>query len=207
MRIGLACDAGAPPPDVLDLLAAAGLPADALRDGEPPALIAAGSTTWFLGSAGDVLRACDRGALDAGVVGSDHLLEGRLGAADLLDLCRCRDELVFAVAPTSVRADRRLRVATRHPDTARRYFDESGAQPDVFVLDEPVLAPALGLADGVVELKARVRTGLAGVPDLETRAIVATCSAHLVASRAARVLRRADFAALIDRLRAALEDT
>ena len=205
MRIGLACEAGAPPPDVLELFAAAGLPAAALRDGAPPALIVSGSTTWFLGSAGDVLRACDRGALDAGVVGSDHLLEGRLGVADLLDLDRCRDELVFAVDPAAVRPDRRLRVATRHPDTAHRYFDESGAQPDVFVVDEPVLAPALGLADGVVELRARVKAGRPDAPALQTRAVVASCSAHLVASRAARVLRRSDFAALVDRLRAALE--
>jgi ATP phosphoribosyltransferase len=178
-----------------------------LRDEGSPALVVADGTTWFLGSAGDVLRGCDRGALDAGVVGSDRLLEGRLGVADLLDLRRCRDDLVFAVSPAAVRPDRRLRVATRHPRTASRHFHESGAQPDVFVLDEPVLAPVLGLADGVVELTARLRAGRPGAPDLEPRAVVAACSAHLVASRAARVLLRAEFAALVDRLRAALEDT
>lgn len=206
MRIGLACEAGAPPADVLDLLASAGLPAGALREGAPPVLVAAGSTTWFLGSAGDVLRACDRGALDAGVVGSDRLLEGRLGVVDLLDLRRCRDDLVFAAAPAAVRPDRRLRVATRHPDSARRHFDESGAQPEVFVVDEPLMAPALGLADGVVELAGRVRVSRPGTPALETRAVVAACSAHLVASRAARVLLRAEFAVLVDDLRTALED-
>jgi ATP phosphoribosyltransferase len=207
MRIGLACEAGGPPAEMLDLLEAAGLPAASLRDEIPPALVAADGAAWFLGSPGDVLRACDRGVLDAGVVGSDRLLEGRLGVADLLDLRRCRDELVFAVAPAAVRPDRRLRVATRYPRTARRHFHESGAQPDIFVLDEPVLAPALGLADGVVELTVRLRAGSPGAPALEPRAVVASCSAHLVASRAARVLLRAEFAALVDRLRAALEDT
>ena len=206
MRIGLACEAGAPPAELLALLEAAGLPAASLRGEVPPALVAGAGVTWFLGSAGDVLRACDRGALDAGVVGSDRLLEGRLGVADLLDLRRCRDDLVFAVAPAAVRPDRRLRVATRCPETARRHFAAAGAQPDILVVDEPLLAPALGLADGVVELAARVRAGRPGASPLEERAVVAACSAHLVASRAARVLLRAEFATLIDSLREALED-
>jgi ATP phosphoribosyltransferase len=206
MRIGVACEAGAPPAELLALLEAAGLPVASLREEVPPALIAADGAMWFLGSAGDVLRACDRGALDAGVVGSDRLLEGRLGVADLLDLRRCRDELVLAVAPAAVRPDRRLRVATRHPETARRHFAATGAQPEIVIADEPLLAPPLGLADGVIELATRVAEGRPGAPPLETREVVAACSAHLVASRAARVLRRAGFAVLVDRLRNALED-
>ena len=206
MRIGLACEAGPPPAELLALHEAAGLPAASLREEVPPAIVGRDGVRWLLGSAGDVLRACDRGALDAGVVGSDRLLEGRLGVADLLDLRRCRDVLVLAVAPAAVRPDRRLRVATRYPETARRHFAASGAQPEIFVADEPLLAAALGVADGVIELSARVRAGLADAPPLDERAVVAACSAHLVASRAARVLLRAEFAALVDSLRNALED-
>ena len=153
-----------------------------------------------------MLRACDRGALDAGVVGSDRLLEGRLGVVDLLDLRRCRDDLVLALAPAAVRPDRRLRVATRYPETTRRHFAATGEQPEIIVADEPLLAPALGLADGVVELAARVRAGRPGAPALEARTVVAACSAHLVASRASRVLLRTEFATLVPSLRTALED-
>jgi ATP phosphoribosyltransferase len=207
MRIGLACEAGAPPAELLALLEAAGLPAASLREEVPPALIVVpGATTWFLGSPGDVLRACYGGALDAGVVGSDRLLEGRLGVVDLLDLRRCRDDLVLAVTPEAGRPDRRLRVATRYPETARRHFAATGQQPDVIVADEPLLAPALGLADGVIELAARVRAGRPGAPALEPRAAIAACSAHLVASRASRVLLRAEFVSLVESLRTALED-
>lgn len=205
MRIGLACEAGPPQAELLALLEAAGLPAASLREERPPALVGDGDTTWFLGSAGDVLRACARAALDAGVVGSDRLLEGRLGVADLLDLHRCRDDLVLAVDRAAVHADRRLRVATRYPETARRYFAAAGTQAEVLVVDEPMLAPALALAAGVIELTARVHAGRPGAPRLEAREVVASCSAHLVASRAARVLLRDELAALIDRLRAALE--
>lgn len=206
MRIGLSCEAGAPPAELLVLFEAAGLPAASLREQVTPALVAVDGVTWFLGSSGDVLRACDRGGLHAGVVGSDRLLEGRLGVADLLDLHRCSDELVLAVAPAGVRPDRRLRVATRHPETARRHFAATGAQPEIVVVDEPVLAPALGLADGVIELSARLADGRPGAPVLQTREVVAACSAHLVASRAARVLLRSEFAVLVDRLRTAVED-
>jgi len=205
MRIGLACEAGAPPAELLALLEAAGLPAASLGGEAPPAVVVADETVWFLASAVDVLRACERGALDAGVVGSDRLLEGRLGVADLLDLRRCRDDLVLAVVPAAVRPHRRLRVATRHAEAARRHFAATGAQPDILVLDEPVLAPALGLADGVIELAARLDAGRRGSPLLEVRDVVASCSAHLVASRAARVLRRTEFAFLVDRLRSAVE--
>ena len=140
-------EAGAPPAEVLDLLEAAGLPAAALRGEQAPALMRHAAGAWFLGSARDVLRACDRDALDAGVVGSDGLLEGRHGVADLLDLRCCRDDLVFSVAPAVLRSDRRLTIATRHPETARRHFAAAGAQPKIVHVDEPALAPDLGLAD------------------------------------------------------------
>ena len=206
MRIGLACETGAPPPaDVLDLLEAACLPAASVRGRAAPALVADGSVTWLLGSPGDVLRALDRGALDAGVVGSDRLLEDRLGVADLLDLRCAGDDLVVALTPAGGRPDRRPRVATRHPHTARRHFAAGGAQPEILVADEPLLAVALGFADGVAELRSR----LAAFPDapvLLEREVVAACSAHLLASRAARVLLSEEINALAERLRAAVEE-
>jgi ATP phosphoribosyltransferase len=205
VRIGLACEAGAPPAEVLDLLEAAGLPAASLRDEVAPAMLPRAGGVWFLGSAADVLRACDRGALDAGVVGSDQLLEGRHGVADLLDLRCRRDELVFAVLACGGRPDRRLRVATRHPEAARRYFAAAGVQPELLELDEPTLAPGLGLAGGVVELRSRLGADAPESPAFEERGVVATCSARLVAGRSARVVRRDEVNALADALRAVVE--
>ncbi len=204
MRIGLACEAGAPLAEVLDLLEAAGLPAASVRGREAPALVADDLGTWLLGSPCDVLRALDRGALDAGVVGSDRLLEDRLGAADLLDLRCARDDLVVALTTPGGRPDRRPRIATRHPHTARRHFAAAGVQPEIIVADEPLLAVALGLADGVVELRSRL-AAFADAPALAEREIVAACSARLVAARAARVLLRDEINGLAERLRAAVD--
>ena len=203
MRIGLASEAGAPPAEVLDLLEAAALPVASLRGRAAPALVADGSVTWVLGSPGDVLRALDRGALDAGVVGSDRLLEGRLGAADLLDLRCAHDDLVVALTPAGGRPDRRPRIATRYPQTARRHFAAAGGQPEILAADEPLLAISLGLADGVAELRSRLAT-FPEAPVLVVREVVAACSAHLLVARAARVLLRDQINALAERLRVAL---
>lgn len=205
MRIGLECEGEPPPAELLELLEAAGLAAGSLCERRPPALIRTADGVWLLAAGIDVLRACDRGGLDLGVVGRDRLLEDRRGAAELLDLGCCRDDLVFAVSPDGARPDRRLRVATRHPRTTRRYFAAAGLLPDVLTMDEPALAPALGFADGVVELASRLAGGQTGDAALEVRAVVAACSARLVAARAARVLVRDEIGALAGRLRAALE--
>ena len=173
---------------------------------QAPALLAHPGGTWFLGTAADVLRACDFGALDAAVVGSDGLFERRHGVADLLDLRCCRDDLVFAVV-AEVGPQRRLWVATRHPRTARRHFTAAGAQPEIVALDEPALAPGLGVADGVVELRSRLAAGRTGEVTLQEREVVAACSARFVVARAARVLLRDEINALADRLRAVVEET
>ncbi len=210
MRIGLACEAGAPPAEVLGLLEAAGLPAASLREEVAPALLPHPGGVWFLGSAADVLRACDRGALDAGVVGSDELLEGRHGVADLLDLRCGRDELVFAVVASGGRPDRRLRVATRHPEAARRYFAAAGLQPELVELDEPALAPALGLAGrrrGAALAPAGTprRRGVAAAPSRSGRSWPPAAPGWW-RGESARVLRHDEVNALADALRAVVEE-
>lgn len=208
MRIGLAGEGAPPPAALLDLLEAAGLPVAALRETRPPALSAAGDTTWLLAAGADVLRACDRGRLDLGVVGKDQLLEARRGVVELLDLGCCRDALVYAVAVSSEAPDRRRKVATRYPRVTRRHFALGSRQPEILVMDEPALAPALGLADGVVELAGRLAAPVPGAgAALEVREEVAACSARLVAGRSARALLGARLGDLLERLRAAMGET
>ena len=208
MRIGIACEAGPPPAELLDLLEAAGLPAAPLR-GERAAGAPGGRRR---------VRGCwpapPTCCAPATAAGSTSGWSGRTGSsravaarASCFDLRCCRDDLVFAVAAGAGRPGRRLRVATRHPETARRHFAAAGVQPDILTMDEPALAPALGLADGVVELATRLAAGEPGVPALEVREVVAACSARLVAARAARVLLRDEVGALVERLRRVMEDT
>jgi ATP phosphoribosyltransferase len=200
VRIGVACDE-APVTAVAALLAEAGLPASRLTSTASPALLPGVPDQWLLAPGADVLGCCERGAVDVAVVGKDLLLELEPALPELLDLRVCRDRLVYAVAPGGRRP--RPRVATRYPRLTRRHFDETGRQIETVALGPAAaLTPALGAADGVVELESR----LARLPQqLSVEEEVAPCTARLVASRAARVLDAERLADLVTRLRAIVE--
>ena len=211
MKLGLACDGGSPPSEVLDLLERSGLRIDALRALSGPALLHAGDTTWLLATGADVLEACVRGALDAGVVGKDLLLELAPQVHELLDLRVCRDVLVYATPESDAGVPRRgrPRIATRYPRLTRRHFAATGRQVELVAFGASPLAPGLGIADGAVELRRRLvlDDGNAGSPDgLRVREEVAVCSARLVVGRAARALGGERLAELLARLRASLEE-
>ncbi|HEY5387175.1 MAG TPA: hypothetical protein VIL79_04655 [Thermoleophilia bacterium] len=209
MKLGLACDGGSPPPRLVDLLEQAGLPASAVRAVAGPALVDADGVTWLLAPGADVLEACVRGALDAGVAGKDLLLELAPPVHELLDLRVSEDALVFATPQPGAGAVRRgrPRVATRYPLVTRRHFALTGRQVELVAFDATPVAPGLGLADGVVELRSRLVLSdaiSAGRPaGLLVREEIAACSARLVVGRAARALGGERLTGLVERLRAA----
>ena len=213
MKLGLACDGGPPPSHLLDLLEQAGLSAGALRSVAGPALVDAGDAVWLLAPGADVLEACARGALDAGVAGKDLLLELAPPVHELLDLQVGRDVLVYATPEPGAGVLRRgrPRVATRYPRVTRRHFAATGRQVELVAFDAAPLAPGLGIADGVVELRSRLvlddASAGAGRPaELLVREEIAACSARLVAGRAARALGGERLAELLERLRASVEE-
>lgn len=199
MRLALACESVSLPADLLDLLAAAGLPAAPLRSAAGTARIGAGDVEWLLAPGLDVLTICLCGAADAGIVGKDLLLEHEPDLCELLDLRVARQSLVYAAPASAPRPARhRLRVATRYPRATRRHFAASGRQVESLTVVAPGLAVAVGLADGAVELESLLQQGDA---ELVVREQVAACSARLVAGRQARALNGAGLAKLIDSLR------
>lgn len=207
MKLGIACRDGRPPRDVVDLLCRAGV-CGRFDDVTPPALVAEpepGGHVWLLASAADVVGACERGALDAGVAGKEALMETEAQVHELLDLRAARDTLVYVARehPAGRLLRARPRVATRYVRVARAFFAAAGVQADVFEFNAPALAVRLGLADGVVELRAQL-DGSAG-DGLRERAEVAACSARLVCGRAARTLAGAALEDLVERLRAQRE--
>lgn len=114
--------------------------------------------SFFLVKPSDVAVYVERGAADIGVVGKDVLLETESDVYELLDLGfgKCR----FAVAG---RADFRydnskvLRVATKYPNVATRYFEGINQNIDIIKLNGSVeIAPLLGMSDVIVDI---VETG------------------------------------------------
>ena len=95
-----------------------------------------------------------------------------------------------------------MRIATKYPNIAERYFDETGRQADLIEVKGSVeLAPLVGLADGIVDLVATGRT-LAD-NGLEVREEIAPSTARLVANRVSHKLRAAEVDDLVERLRKA----
>ena len=143
----------------------------------------------------DVPTYVEAGAADLGITGKDVLLEQRDRAVyELLDLGYGACRMVLAGRRGDERlaeSERRLgamRIATKYPRTAERYFEETGRQAEVIEVKGSVeLAPLVGLADGIVDLVDTGRT--LAENDLEVREEIARCTARLVANRVAHKLR------------------
>ena len=141
-----------------------------------------------------VIRATDvpvfvaHGTAGLGVVGKDTLLEyagdGRYEPLDL-EIGRCR-LMVAARAETDLgRSAKRLRVATKYVETAKRFCVSKGQQVDIIKLYGSMeLAPLVGLADCIVDL---VDTGstlaVNGLVEMEH---IVDVSSHLVVNQASR---------------------
>ena len=114
----------------------------------------------------DVPTYVEAGAADLGITGKDVLLEQRDRVVyELLDLGfgACRMVLAAREDDESLgESERRLgamRIATKYPRIAERYFEETGRQAEMIEVKGSVeLAPLVGLADGIVDLVATGRT-------------------------------------------------
>jgi ATP phosphoribosyltransferase len=191
----------------LDLLDAVGVDTAQVR-GDSRALIFPGERiTLVTMRPSDVPTYVESGAADVGITGKDVLLEqsDRI-VYELLDLGygRCRMVLAGRKGDDSLgEAARRLgmmRIATKYPRIAQRYFEERGRQVELIEVKGSVeLAPLSGLADGIVDLVATGRT--LEENDLEVREEIVECTARFVANRISHKLRRDEVDELTSKLR------
>jgi ATP phosphoribosyltransferase len=195
--------------ETLDLLDAAGIDTAPLR-GESRALIfEAGGMELVTMRPSDVPTYVEAGAADVGITGKDVLAEQSDRVVyELLDLGFGRCRMVLAGRKGDARlgeAQRRLgmmRIATKYPRIAERYFESTGRQVEVIEVKGSVeLAPLIGLGDGIVDLVATGRT--LEENDLEVREEILECTARFVANRVAHKLRGAEVDELTARLREA----
>ena len=105
----------------------------------------------------------EMGAADCGIVGKDILWESARECYELVDLRFGACRLVLAAPEGSPLADgdwsRALRVATKYPEAARRFFAGRSLTVELIRLHGSVeLAPATGLADAVLDITATGRT-------------------------------------------------
>jgi ATP phosphoribosyltransferase len=207
--IKLAVPRGALFEGTLDALERIGIGVGALRSDSRSLIFEAGEVRLVTMRPSDVPTYVEAGAADVGITGKDVLLEQADRAVyELLDLRygECRMVLAGRRGDESLgESERRLglmRIATKYPRVAERYFEETGRQAEVVEVKGSVeLAPLVGLADGIVDLVATGRT--LEDNDLEVREEIALCSARFVANRVAHKLRSREVDDLTARLREA----
>jgi len=137
---------------------------------------------YFWVKPSDVAIYVERGAADLGIVGKDILLEYNPDVYELLDLNmgKCR----MAVAGKKDFRDpvgRTLRVATKFPNIARRYYDSKCRDIDIIHLNGSIeLAPILNLSHVIVDI---VETGKTLIEnDLTVFEEIVPISARLIAN-------------------------
>jgi ATP phosphoribosyltransferase len=147
----------------------------------------------------DIIEFVGDGVADLGVTGDDLISEAGAELPRIRSLGYGRCRLAAAVpndAPYQAVADLAgLRVATAHPNTARRFFAERGIPVEIIPISGAVeVAPRLGLAEAIVDLVSTgstlVMNGLRQVGD------VLASEAVLVANPAAHRARAAELGAI-----------
>ena len=161
----------------------------------------AAGVRYFWVKPSDVAVYVERGATDLGIAGADILMEYCPDVYELLDLRmgRCR---MCVAGPNDFEDDHAhtLRVATKFPTIARRYYNARSREIDLIHLNGSIeLAPILGLSDVIVDIVETGKTlrenGLAVLDE------IVPISARLIANKSSDKFKGAEIRRLIERVR------
>ncbi len=188
----------------LDLLDRLGLNTQDVRDNDRRLLFDDAGIITMRPS--DVPTYVEAGAADLGITGKDVLLEqSERELYELVDLGYGQCMMVLATVAgkdPAAEALRRLgvvRIATKYPRVATRYFLETGRQAEIVEVKGSVeLAPLTGLVEGIVDLTASGATLREN--GLVVREEIARSTARLIANPVAHKLKARTIDALLERL-------
>jgi ATP phosphoribosyltransferase len=196
--------------DALAALGGAGLPVEVLRENGRRLFYKGEGAEFIVSRPSDVPVFVEHGAADVGIVGKDVLEEQRPNVMELRDLgtgaCRMilaapkqrAEEVQRAISHAEV-----VRVATKFPNTARRYFESLGRQAEIIELHGSLeLAPLVGLSECIVDLTATGTTLREN--DLVVLDDISRSTARVIANRGAYRLRHEEVAELLDAMRGSL---
>ncbi|NIP13615.1 MAG: ATP phosphoribosyltransferase [Pseudomonadales bacterium] len=204
MGLTIALNRGRILEESLPLLASAGIVLEEDPAGSRKLIIASreGEHRLVVMRGADVPTYVEYGAADVGIVGKDTLLEhgGSAGYYERLDLGIARCRIMVAAPVGTGLGDGKLRVATKFPRVARRYFEGQGRQVSIIKLNGAMeIAPLMNLADCIVDIVDTGNTLRAnGLEALET---IAHVSSRMIVNRAAMKTRFEAVQSLICSLR------
>jgi ATP phosphoribosyltransferase len=142
----------------------------------------------------------EHGIADLGIVGKDVLLEFQGdGFYEPLDLKMSQCQMMVAGLVKEGNLPRRLRVATKFVETAKRHYADKGIQIDIIKLTGALeLAPVMQLAHRIVDI---VETGNTLVANgLEPKELICNISSRLIVNKVAYKTKRTLIQPLIERL-------
>lgn len=184
-QLVVALNKGRPLTALLKLLSEAGIvPSESPESSRKLVFPTSRSDVFFLVlRGGDVATYVEHGIADVGLLGNDSLLEfpGQ-DYYELLDLGLARCRLMVAGLVDEGPLPRRIRVATKFVETAKRYYAALGVQADIIKLSGAMeLAPVMGLSDRIIDI---VETGNTLVANgLEPKDLVEDISARLIVNK------------------------
>ncbi len=202
--IRIAVPKGAIFEDAVRALGAAGLPVEVLRDNGRRLVYRAGGAEFIISRPTDVPVFVEHGAADLGIVGKDVLEEKGPNVMELKDLGTGACRMILAAPEDRADGVREsiahaevVRVATKFPNTARRYFEDIGRQAEIIALHGSIeLAPLVGLAECIVDLTATGTTLREN--NLTVLDDISSSTARVIANRGSYRLRHGEVAALVD---------
>jgi ATP phosphoribosyltransferase len=192
--------------DTLNLLDRLGLDTREVRSNDRKLLFEESGIVTMRPS--DVPTYVEAGAADLGITGKDVLLEqSEREVYELVDLGYGRCQMVLATVAGEDRAAEALRrlgvmrIATKYPRVAARYFLDTGRQAEIVEVKGSVeLAPLTGLVEGIVDLTATGSTLREN--GLVVREEIAECTARLIANPVAHKLKARAMDLVLERLNA-----
>jgi ATP phosphoribosyltransferase len=195
--------------DALGALGAAGLPVEVLRDNGRKLIYRSGATEFIVSRPSDVPVFVEYGAADLGIVGKDVLEEQSPNVMELKDLGTGACRMILAAPSDKIEEVRDsidhaevVRVGTKFPNSARRYFESMGRQAEIIELHGSIeLAPLVGLSDCIVDLTATGTTLREN--DLQIMDYISYSTARVIANRGSYRLRNREVAAIVEAMQTA----
>lgn len=159
----------------------------------------------------DVPVYVEQGACDIGFAGKDVLVEMESNVLELMDLKNGKCRVILATLKDCIEKVKAhyehfgsIKVATKYPNIARKYFDKKGMQVEIIKLYGSIeLAPVLGMADEILDITATGNTLKENnLVEMET---VMNSTARLIANMVSYRLKYKYINSFIKNIKSALE--
>ncbi len=160
---------------------------------------------YFWAKPSDVAIYVERGAADLGIAGLDVLLEQQPDVFELLDLGFGKCKIAVAGKKGALSStEKTLRVATKFPNIAKKYYVEQSREIEIIKLNGSIeLAPIVHLSDVIVDI---VETGKTlNENNLYVLEEICDISARLIVNKAAFRFKNEQLEELCEKLRSRID--